>query len=99
MIKANVARREIRRSQKFCDFASERRMLLTKLVKEKLEEARIRVRTEREKSLEILDRLEKESVLSKDDKFRLKNELQKIVDDINQKLEELAIKKEKEILE
>ena len=37
--------------------------------------------------------------LSKDDKFRFKSELQKLVDAANQKLEELAIKKEKEILE
>lgn len=83
----------------FPELTSERRILLTKVVKEKLEEARIRVRAAREKSLETLDRKEKDGSLSKDDKFRFKNELQKIVDDINRKLEELALKKEKEILE
>ncbi|OHB17233.1 MAG: ribosome recycling factor [Candidatus Zambryskibacteria bacterium RIFOXYD2_FULL_43_10] len=82
----------------FPELTSERRTLLTKLVKEKFEEARVKVRAEREKSLETLDRSEKEGVLSKDDKFRLKNELQKLVDDINQQLEELVLKKEKEIL-
>src|SRR3989344_5404218 len=82
----------------FPELTSERRTLLTKLVKEKFEEARFKVRAEREKSLETLDRSEKEGVLSKDDKFRLKNELQKLVDDINQQLEELVLKKEKEIL-
>ncbi|KKT71387.1 MAG: Ribosome-recycling factor [Candidatus Moranbacteria bacterium GW2011_GWF1_44_4] len=66
---------------------------------EKLEEARIRVRTEREKSLDDLDRKEKDGGLSEDDKFRLKNELQKLVDDTNRKLEGLTSKKEKEILE
>ncbi|MDZ4205713.1 MAG: ribosome recycling factor, partial [Patescibacteria group bacterium] len=71
----------------------------TKIAKEKFEEARIRVRAEREKNLEALDRKEKEGSLSEDGKFRLKNELQKLVDDTNQKLEEFILKKEKEILE
>src|SRR3989344_3847503 len=57
----------------FPELTSERRILLTKVVKEKLEEARIRVRATREKSLEALDRKEKDGSLSKDDKFRLKN--------------------------
>ena len=83
----------------FPELTSERRILLTKLVKEKLEEARIKMRTEREKNLDDLDREEKDGSLSKDDKFRLKNELQKLVDDTNRELEALALKKEKEILE
>src|SRR3989344_7797968 len=47
----------------FPELTSERRTLLTKLVKEKFEEARVKVRAEREKSLETLDRSEKEGVL------------------------------------
>jgi len=83
----------------FPELTSERRVLLMKVVKEKLEEARIRVRTEREKSHDDLDRKEKEGIVSKDDKFRLRNDLQKLVDDTNLKLEELANKKENEIKE
>lgn len=83
----------------FPELTSERRVQLTKVVKEKLEEARIKVRTERERSLDILDRKEKESGLGEDDKFRLKSELRKLVDDTNQRLETLALKKEKEISE
>ena len=83
----------------FPELTGERRAVLSKIAREKLEEARIRVRTEREKSLDELDRKEKEGSLSKDDKFRLKNELQKLVDDINQQLEKITLKKEKEILE
>ena len=82
----------------FPELTSERRSMLSKMVKEKLEEARIRVRAEREKNLNNFDKKEK-SELGEDDKFRLKNELQKLVDDLNRKLEELATKKEKEILE
>ena len=83
----------------FPDLTSERRTLLTKLMKEKFEEARIRVRAEREKNLGEIDRKEKEGDLSKDDKFRLRGDLQKLVDEINMKLEDLASKKEKEITE
>ena len=83
----------------FPELTSERRIQLAKVVKEKLEEARIRVRTERERNLDSLDRKEKEGGLGEDDKFRLKGELRKLVDDINQRLEVLALKKEKEISE
>jgi len=83
----------------FPELTSERRILLAKVVKQKLEEARIKIRAEREKNLETLDRKEKDGSISKDDKFRIKNELQTLVDEINQKFDELAHKKEKEILE
>lgn len=83
----------------FPELTSERRFLLTKLVKEKLEEARIRVRSEREKTLENLERKGEDGSISEDDKFRLRNDLQKLVEEANRNLEELASKKEKEILE
>jgi len=73
--------------------------MLSKLAKEKFEEARIKVRNEREKILNDIDKKEKDGGLSKDDKFRLRNELQKLVDDLNKKLEDLSGKKEKEISE
>jgi ribosome recycling factor len=82
----------------FPDLTDERRALLVKTVKEKLEDARIKIRNEREKNLGEFDKLEKSGEINKDDKFRLKNDLQKLVDDINKKLDELASKKEKEIL-
>lgn len=83
----------------FPELTNERRILLVKVVKEKLEEARIKTRIEREKYLSEFDKKEKEGTLNKDDKFRLRNELQKLVDETNSKLEEAASKKEKEILE
>lgn len=83
----------------FPELSSERRGMLKKLAKEKLEEARITVRGEREKSLASLEKDEKEGKISEDEKFRGKTELQKLVDGINLRLEELADKKEKEINE
>lgn len=83
----------------FPELTSERRTILVKTVKDKLEEARIKVRVEREKYLGEVDKLVKDGNLNEDDKFRLRNELQKLVDETNKKLEELASKKEKEIME
>jgi len=76
----------------------ERRKMLKKLTGEKLEEARISVRKEREKVWEEIQESEKAGSLSEDDKFRGKDELQKIVDEANASLEALAKKKETEIM-
>ena len=83
----------------FPELTSERRVALLKLAKEKLEEARKTVRVEREKTLGDIDKKEKEGEVSEDDKFRLKNELQKLVDESNKKFEEFYERKEKEISE
>ena len=45
----------------------------------------------------ILDEKEKAGRMGEDDKFRLKDEMQKIIDESNKKLEELVVKKEEEI--
>lgn len=76
----------------FPELTSERRTSLVKVVKQKLEEARIRVRNERQKLLnEMKD-------LDEDAQKRAKDKLQKEVDDINKKLEDLSDKKEAEIM-
>ena len=77
----------------FPQLTAENRQLLLKLAKGKLEEARIRVRNERQK---VLDSLERNN-LGEDEMKRKKNELQKSIDEANKKLEELYAKKEKEI--
>lgn len=83
----------------FPELTGERRAMLTKLARERLEEARIRIRTEREKTLDDFERKIKEGSIGEDDKFKFKAELQKLVDDTNRKLEEQTERKEKEILE
>ncbi len=75
----------------FPSLTTERRAILIKLAKEKLEEARIKVRNERQKVLNAIDDL------SEDEQKRVKNELQKLVDDANTKLEDLTARKQKEI--
>lgn len=81
----------------FPELTSERRGMLLKLAKQKLEEARIALRGEREKTWKDIEKKEKEGELSEDDKFRLKNDLQKLVDEIGRVLDEMFSKKEKEI--
>lgn len=83
----------------FPELTSERRGQIVKLLKERLEEARISVRKEREEVLTQFKKDEKEGTMSEDEHFRAKEELQKIVDETNRGLEEVAAKKESEITE
>ncbi len=76
----------------------ERRKELTKLLGRHLEDARIHVRREREGMLKEVDRKEKAKEISEDEEFRQKSEVQKIVDEINKKIEEIGLMKEKEIM-
>ncbi|MBX4195444.1 ribosome recycling factor [Candidatus Parcubacteria bacterium] len=83
----------------FPQLTSERRAELAKVAKQKLEEARVRVRNEREKVHSDVDKQEKAGGMGKDDAYRVRQDLQKLVDEANKKLEELLLKKEKEITE
>lgn len=76
----------------------ERRKELAKILGKHMEEARIHVRREREEILKDIDRREKAKEISEDDKFRQKHEAQKVVDEINKKIEEMGKNKEKEIM-
>ncbi len=83
----------------FPELTSERRTSLVKIAKQKHEEARISLRKEREGAKNEIDSKEKAGVVSEDDKFRYLEEMQKMIDEANKKLDELAERKEKEILE
>jgi ribosome recycling factor len=63
------------------------------LCKEKLEDARVKVRLARQTTDKDIAETEK----AEDDAFRAKEDLQKHVDEVNQKLEELFTKKEADI--
>lgn len=76
----------------------ERRKDLLKLLGTKLEEAKIAVRKEREEAIKAVDKAEKEKEISKDDQFRTKQEIQKLVDETNKKIGEIGDHKEKEIM-
>ncbi len=79
--------------------SKERRQELVKLVKKMTEEGRISLRTIRHHAKEAIEKLEKDKVISEDDKFRGFQDLQKLVDKYIARLEEILKDKEKEILE
>jgi ribosome recycling factor len=76
----------------------ERRKDLVKVLNQKAEEARITVRNVREDAWGKIQEMEKSGTISEDDKFRGKDKLQKVIDGYNEKIEELRVKKEEEIL-
>lgn len=81
----------------FPELTSERRLQLVKLAKGKLEEARTTVRLARDDAWKEIQEREKEGTLTEDDKFSLKEELQKKVDAANGELEKAFEGKEKEM--
>ena len=79
--------------------SKERRQELVKVVNKMIEEGRVSVRTIRREAKESLEKLEKDKVISEDNKFRAIDELQKIVDKYIARIDEILKNKEKEILE
>jgi len=82
----------------FPQLTTETRQTLVKVLKEKLEESRITVRREREAVLEDIEAKKKEAKLTEDEMFRAKEELQKVINETNGKLEAVFEKKEKEVM-
>ena len=81
----------------FPDLTTERRQELIKVAKGKLEEARTTVRVARDECWKDIQEKEKNGEISEDDKFRLKDEMQKKIDDGNEQLEKSFEAKEKEM--
>ncbi|MEX0910026.1 MAG: ribosome recycling factor [Candidatus Paceibacterota bacterium] len=82
----------------FPQVTMEQKEKFVKLAKDRLEEGRIRVRKERETVSSELQSLQKAGDASEDEVFRLKAEMQKLVDETNEKLNQHFERKEKEIL-
>lgn len=78
--------------------SQERRNELTKVVGKKIEEAKISIRQVREDIIREIDQLEKQKVISEDEKFKAKDDIQKKVDAFQQKIIALGKVKEEEIL-
>ena len=76
----------------------ERRKELTKLLGRFIEDARISVRKEREDALRAIDNRLKAKDISEDERFRQRADIQKTIDEINKKIEDIGLAKEKEIM-
>jgi len=81
----------------FPELTSERREILMKTAKSKQEDARKTLRGIRDEIWGNIQEKEKEGGMGEDDKFRFKDEMQKIIDDCSKNLDEIYKKKENEI--
>lgn len=81
----------------FPELTGERRQEFIKLAKQKLEEARTALRIARDEAWKEIQSKEKEGVLTEDDKYTLKEEMQKRVDKSNEEMEKMFESKEKEM--
>lgn len=76
----------------------EYRRNLVKILNEKAEQSRQTMRHWREDAWHKIQIAQKEKKLSEDDKFRGKDELQKLIDEFQKKIKDLIDKKERELL-
>ncbi len=79
------------------DLTVERRQELAKILHQKLEQAKISVRKVREEIRGMISESEKEKSITEDDKYRLQEELEKMVKEYNEQIEKIGEQKEKEI--
>lgn len=77
----------------------ERKDQMIKMLHKKEEEGRIAVRIHRDEAGKQVQKMEKDKEINEDERFRLKDRIQKVVDEANKALENLLKQKEKEIEE
>lgn len=77
----------------------ERRRELVKVVSRRVEEARVAVRNLRRDALQDLKEFEKEKMISEDDFYRGKDEVQKLTDESIERIDEIGERKENDVME
>jgi ribosome recycling factor len=77
----------------------ERRKELVKVIKRMEEDCRVALRNLRREANEQLKAAKKDKQISEDDQFKSQDEVQKLIDKLIQKAEEIVKAKEKEVLE
>ena len=71
---------------------------IVKLIKEKLEDARVKIRSIRQETMKKIDAGESQGDFAEDDKKRYQEELQKKIDTANTRVEEIFKRKEQDIM-
>ncbi|KKU26075.1 MAG: Ribosome-recycling factor [Candidatus Magasanikbacteria bacterium GW2011_GWA2_46_17] len=79
------------------ELTSERRQELIKVLHQKLENAHISVRKTREEVKELISMAEESDEIREDEKFKLQEDLEKMVKEYNDKIKMIGDEKEKEI--
>lgn len=83
----------------FPDLTAERRSMLSKLVGDRIEQARVTLRGIRNEAISVFEKQKKEGDMGEDEFFTLKEQIQKVIDEASKGLDELGEKKRKEISE
>ncbi len=83
----------------FPPLTEERRKDLTKQAKQEAENSKVRLRNIRRDSIDEIKRLEKEESMREDDVKSAENEVQKLVEKYNDKVDDVLAEKEKELME
>lgn len=79
------------------ELTAERRVELVKILHQKLEAARVSLRKVREEVRALITQEEKDKAIGEDEKFRLQEELDKLVKGYNDEIQKIGEGKEKEI--
>lgn len=74
------------------------RKQLVKVMKEKVEDARVAMRQIREAVRDEIAKQEKDRMISEDERFKLQDDLEKFVKEMNGEIDKIAAKKEEEIM-
>ncbi len=77
----------------------ERRKELVRLVQRRVEEAKIALRNIRRETLDDLRDFEKEKLISEDDFYRGRDDLQDLIDEYGKKVDEVGERKEHEVMQ
>jgi ribosome recycling factor len=77
----------------------ERRQELAKLVRQRVEEGKVALRNVRREALDDMREFEKEKLVSEDDFYRGKDDLQDLIDRYTKQMDEVSARKQQEILE
>lgn len=80
------------------DLTQERRQELIKVLHDKLELARISIRKIREEVREEIEQSFKDKEIGEDEKYKMQDELEKMVKEYNDKIKDIGEEKEKEII-
>jgi ribosome recycling factor len=82
----------------FPQLTEENRAKLAKVLKGKLEDARISIRKERQEAIEKAEKAKKDGEIGEDELNRAKEDIQKLVDESNKSLEDVYKAKEIEVM-
>lgn len=80
------------------EMTEENRKDMVKKMKEKLEEAKVKMRRIREEARDAVGKMEKDKEISEDEKYKLQEELDKLIKEYTDKVEDLGKEKEEEIM-